>query len=144
MTLHVKEGLDLANGQVLTVAESDKLVKSTEQFVGILEDFALVEALACAGNYLGKQVQGVDVLENVGLSIGDENHVKLVEGLVNESDVILLDSRVLRTAIGKFGKRGEEGFYARSWHLSELSREDSFPSTGANRSRKDDLGSMST
>jgi hypothetical protein len=56
----------------------------------------------------------------------------------------LLDDGVLCAAIGEFGERGEESFYARSWHLSELSREDSFPSTGTNRSREDDLGNIST
>jgi hypothetical protein len=56
----------------------------------------------------------------------------------------LFDDGVLCTAIGEFGERGKESFYTRSWHLSKLSREDSFPSAGANRSCKDDLGSMST
>jgi hypothetical protein len=78
------------------------------------------------------------------LAVGNEDHVKLVEGLVNESNVVLLDDGVLCAAIGEFGERGEESFYARSWHLSELSREDSFPSTGTNRSREDDLGNIST
>lgn len=143
MTLHVEESLDLANGQVLPITQGDEFIEGAEEFVGILDDFALVEALACARNHLGKEMQGVDVLENVGLTVGDEHHVELVEGLVNETDVVLLDGRMLSTAVGMLGERGKERFYARSWHLTELPREDSFPSTGANRSRENDLQCVS-
>lgn len=143
MTLHIKEGLDLANGQILAVSQGDEFVKGAEELVGILDDFPLIETLACAGDDLGEQMKGVDVLEDVGLTVGDEHHVKLVEGLVDEADIVLLDGGVLGAAVGELGERGEEGFYARSWHLSELSREDSFPSAGANRSREDDLEGIS-
>lgn len=56
MTFHIKEGFDLADGQVLPIAEGDKLVKGTEQFVGILNNFAFVQRLACASHYLCEQV----------------------------------------------------------------------------------------
>lgn len=108
MTLHVQECLDLANGQVLPVAKGDELVEGAEEFVGILEDLALVEALACAGDDLGEQVQRIDVLQNVGLAVGDENHVELVERLVNESDIVLLDGGVLGAAVGLLGERRQE------------------------------------
>lgn len=143
MALHFEEGLNLADGQVLSVAEGDELVKGAEKLVGILDDFALVEGLACAGDDLGKQVQGVDVLEDVGLAVGDEDHVELVEGLVYEADIVLLDGGVLGAAVGKLGERSQESLYPRSWHLPKLSGEDSFPSSGANRSREDDLGRVS-
>lgn len=139
MTLHIKECLDLTDGQILPISQGNELIKCAEEFVSILEDFTLVKTLACASDDLGEEVQGVDVLENVGLAVGDENHVKLVEGLVNETDIVLFDGRMLSTAVGMLGERGKKRFYARSRHLTELSREDSFPSTGANRSSKDDL-----
>lgn len=56
VTLHLEKGLDLADGQVLPVAQSDQLVESAEQLVGILDDLALVQALASAGDDLGKEV----------------------------------------------------------------------------------------
>lgn len=65
MTLHVKECLDLTDGKIFAVPEGHELIKGTEQFVGILDDLALIEALAGARNYLCKQVQGVDILQNV-------------------------------------------------------------------------------
>ena len=54
MRFHLEEGLDLADGQVLPVAQCNQLVESAEQFIGISENFALFQALACAGDYLGK------------------------------------------------------------------------------------------
>ena len=139
MRLHLEERPDLADGQVLAVAEGNNLVKGAEELVGISENLALVEGLAGAGDNLGKQVERVDVLQNVGLAVGDEHHVELVERLVNESHIVLLNSRVLRAAVGELGQGSEECLYSRSWHVTELPREDSFPSTGTNRSGEDNL-----
>lgn len=133
MRLHLQEGLDLADGQVLSVAEGDQFVKGAKQFVCISENFSLVEALAGTGDDLSEQVQGVNVLQDVGLLVGDEDHVEFVQWLVYESDIILLDSRMLGSAIRELGEGRKERLYSGSWHFSELSREDSFPSTGANR-----------
>lgn len=112
MAFHLEEGLDLADGEVLPVTERHQLIEGAEQFVGISEDFALVEALAGAGDNLGKKVERVDVLEDVGLLVGDEDHVQLVQGLVDESDIVLLDNGVLGARVGGLGERGEESFDA--------------------------------
>lgn len=100
MTLHLEEGLDLAEGQVLPVSKRDKLVKGAEEVVGIAEDLPFIETLACARDHLGKEVQGVNVLEDVGLLVRDEDHVELVKGLVDKSDVVLLDRGMLGSAVG--------------------------------------------
>ena len=105
MGLHLEESLDLADGQVLAVAQGDQLIESAEQFVGISEDFALVQTLACAGDHLGKEMERVDVLQNVGLAVGDEDHVQLVQGLVDKADVVLLDRGMLRARVGQFRER---------------------------------------
>lgn len=110
MTFHLEEGLDLADSEVLAVTEGHQLVEGAKQFVGISEDFALVEAPAGAGDNLGEKVEGVDVLKNVGLLVGDEDHVQLIQGLVDESDIVLLDDGVLGARVGGLGERGEEGF----------------------------------
>lgn len=46
-------------------------------------------------------MERVDVLQDVGLAVGDENHVQLVQGLVDEANVVLLDGGMLCTRIGK-------------------------------------------
>lgn len=131
MALHVEKRLDLAHRQVLAVSERHQLVECAEKLVGVSQNLPLVESLAGAGDHLRKQVQRVDVLQDVGLAVGDKNHVKLVKGLVNEADIVLLDGRVLGAAVGQFRERGQQRLYPRSWHLAELSREDSFPAASA-------------
>lgn len=105
MGLHLEECLDLADGQVLAVTQGDQLVESAEQFVGISEDFALIQTLACAGDHLGEEMERVDVLQDVGLAVGDEDHVQLVEGLVDEANIVLLDGGMLCARIGQFRER---------------------------------------
>ncbi len=139
MTLHLQECLDLADCQVLPVAQRDQLVEGAEQFIGIFEDLSLLQALASVGDHLGEEVQGIDVLEDVGLAVGDEHHIELIQGLVDEADIILLNRRVLGPAVRKLRERGQERFYPGSWHLSELPREDSFPPPGADGCSQDNL-----
>lgn len=139
MGLHFEEGLDLADCEVFPVAKGDQLVKGAEQLVGILQDFSLVQTLACAGDDLGKQMQGVNVLQDVGLPVRDEDHVKLVKGLVDKSDVVLLDGGVLGTAVGELGERRQQGFDSRSGHLAELPREDSFTAARADGGGENNL-----
>lgn len=95
MTLHFEEGLDLADGQVLSVSQSDKLVECTEQLVCIPQDFSLIQALACTCDDLCEKMEGVDVLQDVRLAVGDEDHVQFVQGLVDEADIVLLDRSML-------------------------------------------------
>jgi hypothetical protein len=137
--LHVKEGLDLAHGQVLAVAESNDLVKGRQQLKRVLEDLALVERLAYRRDNLGEEVQRVDVLQNVGLQVGDEDHVQLVEGLVDVADVVLLAGCMLSPAVGELGERGKESFDARALHLTELAREDRLSAASAYRGCEDHL-----
>ena len=129
--LHLEEGLDLADGQVLPVAQGDQLIERAEQLVGIAEDLALVQTLACAGNDLGEEVEGVDVLQDVGLAVGNEHHVELIQGLVDEADVVLLHGGVLGARVGQLGEGSQESLNSRPGHLAELSREDSLAPAGA-------------
>lgn len=101
MAFHFKKGLDLAQGQVLPVAQSDKLIEGAKQLVGISKDLPLVQAFADARHNLGKKVQRIDVLQDVGLPIGDENHVKFVEWLIDIANVVLLHGSMLRARIGE-------------------------------------------
>lgn len=104
MTFHLQEGLDLAEGQVLSVSQCDELVESAEQLVGIFHDLPFVQGSARAGNDLGEEMEGVDVLQDVALSVGYEDHVELVEGLIDEANIVLLDNGVLSSRVGQFRK----------------------------------------
>jgi hypothetical protein len=54
----------------------------------------------------------VDVLEDVGLAVGDENHVELVERLINEAHIILLNSRMLSSSICQLWESCKQGFHS--------------------------------
>jgi hypothetical protein len=102
VTFHLQECLDLADCQVFPISKSDQLIKCTEQLVCILHDLSLIQALACACNDLGEEMEGVDVLEDIGLAVRDQDHIEFVEGLVDKSNVVLLHGRMLGTAVGQF------------------------------------------
>jgi hypothetical protein len=104
VAFHLEECLDLAKREVLAVAEGDKFVKGAEEFVGISDDFPLIEASTGTGDDLGKQVERIDVLQDIGLAIGDEDHIELVERLIDEADIVLLDGGVLGTRVGELGE----------------------------------------
>ncbi len=99
MTVHLQERLDLADGQVLPVAQRDQLVKGAQKLVRIAQDLPFIKCSACAGDDLGKEVKGIDVLKNVGLTIGDQDHVELIQWLVDESYVVLLHCSMLGARI---------------------------------------------
>lgn len=78
VTLHLQESLDLGQGEVLPVSQSHQFIECTQEFEGIAEDLALVQALANAGSDLRKEVKTVNVLKDVRLTVGDENDVQLI------------------------------------------------------------------
>lgn len=112
MRLHLEEGLDLADRQVFPVTQSNQLIEGAEQLVCVLQNLPLVETSACAGDDLGEEVEGIDVLQDVGLLVRDEDHVELVQRLVHEADIVLLDGSVLGARIGELGERGKEALDA--------------------------------
>lgn len=131
MTLHVEEGLDLAQREILPVSLSDELVESAEQFEGVAQNLPLIQCLANARDNLCEEVQRVDVLQDVRLAVGDEDHVEFIEGLIDEADIVLLDGCVLGAAVCEFGERGEESFDSGSLHVPELARDDCLATSGA-------------
>lgn len=75
MALHLQESFDLRQRQVLPVAQCHQLIECAQQLEGITGNLPLVQALANAGGHLGKQVQAVDILEDIGLAVGDQDNV---------------------------------------------------------------------
>jgi hypothetical protein len=88
-------------------------------------------------------VEGVDVLEDVGLLVGDEHHVQLVQGLVDESDIVLLDRCVLCARVCRLGEGCQEGFDARPLDVVECAGEDGLAATRANGRSEDNLDDLS-
>lgn len=104
MTLHLQEGLDLGQRQVLPVAQCHQLIECAKQLKGISQNFPFIQALANASGHLRKQMQAVDILEDVGLAVGDQDNVQLVQRLVHKAHVVLLHGSVLGSGVRKFGE----------------------------------------
>lgn len=134
MALHLEEGLNLADGKVLPVTKGDQLIKGTEKLIGIPENLPFVQALAGARHNLGKEVEGVDVLQNVGLAVGDEDHIQLIQWLVDKADIVLLDCSVLGAAIRKLGEGKEQCLQSRASHLVKGPGQDGLAPSGADGS----------
>lgn len=139
MTLHLQERPDLAYGEVFPIPERNQLIESADELIRISKNLPLVEASAGAGHDLGEQVQRIDVLQNVGLLVGDKHHVQLIQRLVNESDIVLLNGRMLCARIRRLGEGCQEGFDARPLDVVECPREHGLAATGADGRSKDDL-----
>lgn len=84
-------------------------------------------------------MEAVDVLEDVRLTVGDQNNVQLVQWLVHEAHVVLLDDGMLGARIREFGERGQQGFNSRPSNFTKLARENSLASASTYRRRKNDL-----
>lgn len=78
MAFHLQEHPDLGERQILPVSLGHQFVESAEQLEGIAQDLSLVEALANAGGHLGEKMKTIDILQNVGLAVGDEDDIQLV------------------------------------------------------------------
>lgn len=63
-------------------------------------------------------------LQDVGLLVGDEDDKKLLQWLVNISNMIGLDSSVLLSRAGQLGERGNQPLDSSASHLPELTRDE--------------------
>lgn len=104
MTLHLQEGFDLRQRQVLPITQCHQLIECAEQLEGISQNLSLVQALANAGSHLSKQMQTVDILEDIGLAVGDQDDVQFIQRLVHEAHVVLLHGSVLGSRVREFGE----------------------------------------
>lgn len=139
VALHLQESLNLRQREVFPIAQCHQLIECAQQLEGIAGNLPFVQALANAGGHLSKQVQAINVLEDVGLAVGDQDDVQFIQWLVHEADVVLFDSGVLSSGIRKLGERGEQGLNARPSNFAELAREDRFTSASAYRRCEDNL-----
>ena len=137
MALHLQECPDLADGKVFSVTKSDQLVEGAEEFVGVLNDLPLVEAFASAGHHLSEEMEGVNVLQDVGLPVRDEDHVQLVQWLVDEADVVLLDCGVLGAAVSQLREGEQQRLQPRASHFVKGPRQDGLAAPGTDRRSKD-------
>ncbi len=92
------------------------------------------------GDEACEEVERLDVLEDVAVLVGDEDHVQVLQGLVDVADVLRLDRRVLAARADQLGEGGEEHLDARARHVAELPRDDGCVHTQRDREGGQSVG----
>ncbi len=106
LRIHLNKSPNLSKIDALAVAQRDNLVKRENQLKRVVQDVRLLDRATVLGYDAGKEAQGLEVLENVGRLGRDEEHVELLQRLVDVADGLGLDERVL---LGRLGRRGGGG-----------------------------------
>ena len=122
--LHLEHTPDLHQINVFPITQAHDLVESTQQLKRLSLNLALLDALTQIRHHAGKEMQRIDVLEDVRRFVGDEEDVEIFERLVDITDLGGFDGGVLAVGGDEFRERGEEGFDSGSRHRVELTRED--------------------
>ncbi|KIN99967.1 hypothetical protein M404DRAFT_776141 [Pisolithus tinctorius Marx 270] len=88
-------------------------------------NLALVRAPTHIRHDTRKQMQGLDVLKDVGRFVRDEENVEIFEWLVNVADLGGFDGGVLGVGRDELGEGRKKRFDTGPCHGVELPREDS-------------------
>ena len=75
MTVHFKHSADLRKSYVLSIAHGDDLIKSFKNFKAREKNLLLIKRMTSITDGARKEMQRVNVLENVRVLGRDEYHV---------------------------------------------------------------------
>lgn len=95
MRLHLEDGSDLCEVDILPVSQGYDLVECTEKLKAVSKDGCFVKGSADVGSDAGEEMKGVDVLENVRVLVGDEDHIEVLKRLIDEANGVCLDGGML-------------------------------------------------
>lgn len=122
MTLHLQYAPHLRQRHLLSVAQANDLIKCTKQIESVFEDFPFFCTSTHVRHNAGDQVQRLDVLKDIRGLVRDQEDVKLLQRLVDVSNLGSLDRRVLCVCRDEFWEGSQKGFNPGSRHVSELAR----------------------
>mmetsp|Transcript_6455 Transcript_6455/g.27161 ORF Transcript_6455/g.27161 Transcript_6455/m.27161 type:complete len:503 (+) Transcript_6455:441-1949(+) len=133
----------LPNGAQIDVlavpARRDDLVEREHEVEHLLRDALLGVAAGDFGHDLGEEAERVEVFDDVGGLVGDEQKEDLLDGLPDVSDRVGLDEGVLLVARAhEFGEGGEEALDTQTVHLDKLPCDEAAPRLGQHRRRQHD------
>lgn len=83
--------------------------------------------------HTGEQSERLQVLQDVAVLGGDEDHVELLQRLVHVADAVGLYEGVLLARVHQFGEGSEETLDTRPGHFHKLPGYDGLPGLGAHR-----------
>ena len=122
MTLHLQHAPHLRQRHLLSVAQAYDLVECAKQIESVFNNFPFFCVSAHVRHDAGNQVQRLNVLEDIGGLVRDQEDVKFLQRLVDVSNLGGFDRRVLGVCRDEFWEGGQKGFDPGSRHVAELAR----------------------
>jgi hypothetical protein len=123
VTFHFENTPHLYKIHLFPITHAYDLIKCAKELKALLLDFALISGAAHIRHNTREQMEGVNILENVGSLVGDEKDIEVFEWLVDIADLSSFDGGVLRVCGNEFGEGGEERFDVGTRHGVKLARE---------------------
>lgn len=112
MTLHLQHVAHLHEVDLFPVSHAHDLVERAQQIECVLDNLALLRTPAHIRDHAREQMESLDVLEDVGRLVGDEENVEVFQGLVDIANVGGLNGSMLRAGWDEFREGREERLYA--------------------------------
>lgn len=81
--------------------------------------------------HTGEKSEGLEVLQNVTVLGGDEDHVELLQRLVHVSNAVRFHKRVLLACVHQFRESSQKTLDSCSGHFDKLPRHDGLTGLGA-------------
>lgn len=129
MRLHLEDAADLLQVDVLAPPEADDLVPRRENLKVDAHDIEFADGSAASsaaefGGDAGDEREGREVEEDVGLGVGDEEDVEVLERGVDEADARSFDDRVLARRADETREGRQERLEAWPGQADKLPREE--------------------
>jgi hypothetical protein len=87
MTLHLQYAPHLYEIDLFSITHAHDLIKSAKKLKALFLNFTLVCGTADIRHDTCKEVEGIDILKDIGSFISDEKDVKIFQGLVYVADL---------------------------------------------------------
>src|SRR5690606_1109484 len=114
-------------------------IESEDELIGVVHDFVFVGASTIFWNEFRHQMQSVEILHDVALLVGDDEHVERFDGLVEVANGVGLNEGVLLLEAHELRESSQQSLDSDSAHLYEESGDQSFTGLSAHGSSKNHL-----
>jgi len=95
MTLHLQNTPHLHEIDLFPIPHTDDLIKRSKQLKTLFLNFTLISCTTHIRNDACEEVEGIDILEDVGGFVSDEEDVEVFEGLIDITDLSGFDGCML-------------------------------------------------
>jgi hypothetical protein len=103
--IHGKSSLNLAQSDGFTITKGDDIIEGEEDFEGVLLDVRFVQTMnTYINDNFMNETDGLEVLDDVGVLVGDKDEVHGFEGEIDVAYEFVFDKCVLLCGADRFGE----------------------------------------